>query len=328
MTEELMHGIYRITIPLPKNPLRELNCYLIRGAGRNLLIDTGFRQDECREALLRELKLLGISMEETDILLTHLHSDHTGLAPEIASRESRVYIGAADREWLMKGTRGRLKEKEELRYAEAGLPAELLAFIGKTHPGRAMAPDPEFDKYECLQDGDVLTVDGDRLEVIETPGHTPSHLCLWMEEQGVMFTGDHILFEITPNITSFPDVDDALGDYLDSLRRIRKYPVRRALPAHRAEGDFHLRIDELLQHHESRLNECLQVICREPGATPFEIAGQMTWRISAKDWESFPISQKWFAVGECFSHLDRLQRLGRVYFQNDSIGVRRYYPTE
>ena len=48
---ELLPGLFRLPIPLPRNPLRELNAYLIRGRERSLLIDTGFRLPECRQAL-------------------------------------------------------------------------------------------------------------------------------------------------------------------------------------------------------------------------------------------------------------------------------------
>ena len=72
-------NIYLIPVPLPDNPLRNLNSYVIRaeGGGRHLLIDTGFRRDECRDALLAGLGELDVRLEDTDIFLTHLHSDHT-----------------------------------------------------------------------------------------------------------------------------------------------------------------------------------------------------------------------------------------------------------
>ena len=41
MTECISEGLYRIPVPLPGNPLRELNSYLLRGRERSLLIDTG-----------------------------------------------------------------------------------------------------------------------------------------------------------------------------------------------------------------------------------------------------------------------------------------------
>lgn len=50
------------------------------GKARNLLVDTGFRTEGCKKALLKGLEQLGVSMEDTDILLTHLHADHSGNA--------------------------------------------------------------------------------------------------------------------------------------------------------------------------------------------------------------------------------------------------------
>jgi glyoxylase-like metal-dependent hydrolase (beta-lactamase superfamily II) len=327
MSREVMKNIFRIPVPLPNNPLRELNCYLIRGKDRNLLIDTGFCQDICREALLSGLKELGARREETDIVLTHLHSDHTGLLPDIASSESRVYIDNLDRDWLTRNTRFALEELENERFAAAGIPDEMILEASETHPGRNFAPDPDFDRYLPLTTGDVLEAGGYRLEALQTPGHTPSHLCLWMAEHQTMFTGDHVLFDITPNITRWPNLEDSLGHYLESLKMVRSYDVKLALPAHRSTGDFRARIDELLRHHEYRLSECLKVVREEPGLLPMDIAGRMTWRIRAKNWEEFPVSQKWFAVGEGLSHLERLMRIGLVREEKDG-SLLRYYPAE
>ena len=196
MPREVMRNIYRIPVPLPNNPLRELNCYLIRGKDRSLLIDTGFRQETCRRALFDGLQELNVRMEDTDIFLTHLHSDHTGLLPEVASAFSRVFIDDLDRDWIVGSTRFELERQEDARFAMAGIPPEMLRIASQTHPGRCFAPDPSFDRYTRLSAGDVLEVGGYRLEVLRTPGHTPSHLCLWMAEQQAMFTGDHVLFDI------------------------------------------------------------------------------------------------------------------------------------
>lgn len=54
LVEQVAEGIWRIGVELPQNPLRELNSYMIKGKenGRDLLIDTGFRREECRERCL------------------------------------------------------------------------------------------------------------------------------------------------------------------------------------------------------------------------------------------------------------------------------------
>ena len=54
--------IYRIEVPLPDNPLRYLNPYVIIGADRTLVIDTGFKRSECREALFSGLSELNIDL--------------------------------------------------------------------------------------------------------------------------------------------------------------------------------------------------------------------------------------------------------------------------
>ena len=163
MPREVMRNIYRIPVPLPNNPLRELNCYLIRGKDRSLLIDTGFRQETCRRALFDGLQELNVRMEDTDIFLTHLHSDHTGLLPEVASASSRVFIDDLDRDWIVGSTRFELERQEDARFAMAGIPPEMLRIASQTHPGRCFAPDPSFDRYTRLSAGAVLEVGGYRL---------------------------------------------------------------------------------------------------------------------------------------------------------------------
>lgn len=82
--------IYRIEVPLPNNPLRYLNSYVVRGRDRFLVIDTGFNRPECREALFTGLDSLRVDLARTDLFLTHLHADHTGLVGDFARAGSRI----------------------------------------------------------------------------------------------------------------------------------------------------------------------------------------------------------------------------------------------
>ena len=100
MLEEILDQIYRIPVPLPDNPLKELNSFLIKGNGRNLLIDTGFCRKECYDALTDGLKQLNVSMEDTDILLTHLHSDHTGNAGRMQKMGFQLMMSDIDNDIL------------------------------------------------------------------------------------------------------------------------------------------------------------------------------------------------------------------------------------
>ena len=324
MPEQIIPNLYRIPVPLPGNPLKELNAYLIRGTDRPLLVDTGFRQEPCRQALFAQLAELGLGPGDVDVLLTHLHSDHAGLAPEAAGERGVIYVSSLDRPMLdcTKQQRAQRWENTTRRFAAEGFPAELLADMEHTNPARSMAP-PECGRYESLTDGQILEAGGFRLQALLMPGHTPGQMCFWMEREGIMFLGDHVLFDITPNITAWPSLPDALGAYLENLDRIRAYAPVRALPGHRESGDLALRVDQLKEHHCRRLEEALKAVRDHPGAGAYELAGYMTWKIRARSWADFPVAQKWFAVGECMSHLDRLMALGRIVCRTEG-GRNRY----
>ena len=325
MIEKVFENIYRIGVALPGNPLRELNSYLIRGEDRDLLIDTGFRRPVCREALQAGLDELGSDPARRDVLCTHLHSDHSGMADLFAGPGRRIYMGRTDlarisgllpvEEWL----------KMYTRFPLEGFSADLLREVFGSNPARTEAMPQRDPRLTPLDDGDVLTVGPYRLETLLVPGHTPGNCMFYLRSQRIMFTGDHILFDITPNITSWPGVPDSLGDYLASLRRVRDLPVDLALPGHRKTGGYRMRIDQLLAHHERRLAEALSIIRSEPGLCAYDIAGRMKWKIRAADWDSFPVVQKWFATGECFSHLDYHLARGAILCEEQG-GLRRYYP--
>ena len=71
-------------------------------------------------------------------------------------------------------------------------------------------------------------------------------------------------------------------------------------------------VREIISHHGRRLADTECIIREHPGLTGYEIAGLMKWKIRARNWEEFPATQKWFAVGECFSHLDHLRKRGII----------------
>ena len=80
---------------------------------------------------------------------------------------------------------------------------------------------------ETVEDGDVLHRGGFSFECICTPGHTPGHMCLYDREKRVFLSGDHVLFDISPNITCWSTMHDALGSYIESLRGWRSWRSRR-----------------------------------------------------------------------------------------------------
>jgi len=304
--------IFKIYVPLPDNPLKNLNCYVLKAENENLIIDTGFNRPECLEALKEGLAELNVDIEKSSLFLTHLHSDHTGLAGEIMNENSTIYMSEIDFNRLQLSLGGKFWPVMEELFAKNGFPVEEIEISRKINPARAFAPSKLFNVTK-VNDGDKIKIGEYELACIHTPGHTPGHMCLYIADKKVMFTGDHVLFDITPNITCWNGVSDSLASYIESLEKIRSFDVETALPSHRLSSkNFYDRIDELLAHHKERIAECLSVVKTNPDETAYTIASKMKWSMRGKDWSEFPIQQKWFAVGETLSHLDYLINKGEI----------------
>lgn len=309
MLEQVYPNIYRNDVVLPNNPLKMLNCFIVKGKDRNMIVDTGFNRPECQEDFLRGLKELDLDIEKTDLFLTHLHSDHIGLGPLAEGMGARLLAGARESVAI-----DRMSTEEHweffydvMRYF--GL--EKYGMTAKDHPGYRFRP---ARLTECikLSEGDELPVGDYVFTVVDIPGHTLGHIGLYEKKHKLFFCGDHILGNITPNITFWGFEQDVLAIYLDSLRKVREYDIKLMLPGHRALiHDHRARIDELLTHHDRRLAELLDIIQGKEHAA-CEAAAKMTWDLSIKNWEDFPSAQKWFSSGEAMSHLEHLYSTGKA----------------
>ena len=313
MVSKINDYLYVIKVSLPDSPLRNLNSYVITSPERNLLVDTGFNRPECQKALQDGIEELGLDMNKTDILATHFHSDHIGLAAEIVSPGCKIYIGEFDSDMLS-------KQNEEIdfwqfygrQYTEEGVPPEITHGALEKNPARKYAP-TQMVEYSPLKEGDVLHFGDVAFQCIHTPGHTPGHICLYNETDKIMILGDHVLFDISPNITTWAALPNSLKHYLDSLKKIQAYDVVTPLPGHReCHISMDQRIKELFAHHKERLEETYQVVANQPGIHGYGVAGKMRWSIRAKNWADFPLAQKWFAIGETLSHLYYLVEEGRL----------------
>jgi glyoxylase-like metal-dependent hydrolase (beta-lactamase superfamily II) len=308
MVEELRPDLFRIMVPLPDSPLKFLNSYVVRSAGRNLVVDTGLNRDECFEVMKAGLAELRIDPDKTDFFITHLHADHFGLVSRLISGSSRVYFNRPDAEiieaWPGWGPM--------LAYAaENGFPDDELHRAIEQHPGFKFSPEwvPELN---IQQDGDVIAVGDYHFRCIHTPGHSLGHTCLYEPEKKLLVAGDHILIDITPNIQCWSETQNPLKNYLSSLDLVHDLDVDLALPGHRRLiFDHRSRIAELKEHHSRRCKEIVRIVSN--GAlTAYEVASRMTWDLRCDSWEEFPLAQKWFATGEAIAHLRYLKEQGRI----------------
>lgn len=324
MVEQVWNSpaIYRIEVELPQNPLRNLNVYVISTPERNLVIDTGFRRQECRAALWKGIGELGLDLSKTALFLTHLHSDHTGLVGDFVDRGIPVYMGSIDLGYLSgEHQMDHLALLEEM-FGREGFPPEELARQATENQGRAYAPTPGFPAIP-VSHGDIIPMGSLEVVALHTPGHTPGHMVLYLPREQILFSGDHILFDITPNISVWYQVPHSLQDYLDSLDQIKKLPVRVAFPAHRsANGDLCQRVAALQAHHAQRLREIQRAVGKYPDSTAYALAGEITWSTRGLTWEQFPPNQKWFAMAETLAHLYYLVDRGTILRVERPEGVR------
>lgn len=298
--------IYLIEVPLPDNPLKSVNSYVITTPGKNLIVDTGFALPDCLHALKNGLCELAIDLDKTEIFLTHYHLDHAGLAFSLLKEDATVYMSQTDYRYF--------NRKDSRSYlADMGARSEKEGFP-KKEIGRFLHSD--FNEEHRRKKMGTVTAVGEqsRIEVgpyqwtcVETPGHTPGHMCLYLREKKLMIMGDHVLFDISPNITFLPGVTDALGDYLQSLRKVQRLEIETALVGHKRNGaDVHKRINELIGHHSARLREIQEIVREKPGLDAYHIAENMKWSVRGMNWDDLPFSQRWLAFAETVCHLDHL----------------------
>jgi len=308
MVKEILTDLYKIDIPLPMNPLKTLNSYVIKAPERNLIIDTGWNQEECLNAMQAGLRELGVDIRKTDLFITHLHADHLGLAPFLASETSTIYFNQPDADRIRSGTLW----DDLLNFTRLnGFPESKLKGAIDSHPGFKFGLKKEVP-FHILRDGDRINIGDKEFWCVETPGHTRGHMCLYEPRTKIFLAGDHLLNDISPTIQSWSDDWDPLEEYLKSLDKVYQFDIELVLPGHRSIiNHYKERIQELKSHHQKRLEEIISILGKG-SQDAYQIASQMTWDIMYDSWELFPISQKWFGMGEAIAHLKYLVQKGTI----------------
>ena len=317
MPEQVLPGIFRIEVPIPHSPLKATNAYLIRGDGRNLLVDTGQNRPESLNALNEGLRKLSVDLGATDIFLTHMHADHSGLLPFFKTPTTQIYASAEDAgrvNYMLTA----VDPMKNLYHAAIrnGFSSEDAGLAIRRHPGNAAGNQTPLE-FSFIEDGDEIQVANYHFVCVVTPGHTQGHVCLYEPEKRFLISGDHILGDISPNITHYIGDGDPLADFLGSLKKVEALKVEKVLPGHRRIfTDCRGRIHELLEHHQRRAEEVLHILSDAP-ATGYQVAARMTWDMIYRDWDEVAPAQKYFATGEALSHIHFLEHQGLVRRQEE-----------
>jgi glyoxylase-like metal-dependent hydrolase (beta-lactamase superfamily II) len=313
LIEEIIPRIFRADIPLPNSPLKATNSYIIKGKDRTLIIDTGMNEDICLNAMKDVVKKLEIKLDKTDFFITHSHIDHIGLVATLASDTAKIYFNRPESVQNADTIISWATESSRLARKYGYRNNRILQMVTNSNAPEKASIYPEYSKYTLLKEYSVIDCDDYSLRVIETPGHSRGHLCLYEANRKILFCGDHILDDITPNISSrFAEGENPLKEYISSLDKVYNLDVKIALPGHRRLiTDFKKRINELKQHHQERGDEIIGIL-NDGEANAFQIASKMTWDLNYDTWEEVPFYPKWFAFSEALSHLRYLESLGKL----------------
>jgi glyoxylase-like metal-dependent hydrolase (beta-lactamase superfamily II) len=329
--EDLGGGLWSVPVPIPGNPLGYTLVYALDTSKGPVLVDAGWEHVDSWEALSGGLEGLGLDVAGVyGVVVTHHHPDHSGLAGRIREASGAwIAMHAADVEMIRKFHRFHREGGREWEFAALRRAGASEAEIGEARSWRGRIDPPAIPDRE-LADGELADTPGRKLRVIWTPGHSPGHICLYLEDTGRLFTGDHILPRITPNIGlhSFDEPGaDPLGDFLGSLTRVAGVGAREALPAHEHRfTDVGSRIAAIIAHHEERLGEVAGILraARDPDTpglpvdaggqhrggrdvTIWEVASSMTWNVP---WDRMHPMLRRLAAAEAAAHLRLLERRG------------------
>ncbi len=313
---EVVPGIHLLELPLPFS-LGLVNVYLVRLESGYLLIDTGMQTDACFQALTRAME--GLALQWTDIsqiLLTHIHPDHMGLAPRVAELSGApLALHWADHRLLGEITDiepHRIWQQEVL--SSAGVPEAMMALVDRSmlevqESFHRITPD------RMLSGGDHISTCHGPLEVLWTPGHSPGHVCLYERARRVLISGDHILEHISPNIGWHPG-RDALGEFLSSLDLIAGLEVDLILPSHGSPFAGHREwVRKTQEHHADRCARIVSLI--DGGATTANQVAEQLWQRALS-----PFHYR-FAIFEVLAHLEYLERR-QILSANRADGVYRW----
>jgi glyoxylase-like metal-dependent hydrolase (beta-lactamase superfamily II) len=322
---EVAPGIHRIPLPLPMDGLRAINVYTLQTDDGLTLVDGGWHIPEARDLLDRSLRSIGSGFGDIRrFLVTHVHRDHFTMAT-VLGRELGVDValGAGDKPALdLLNNAHELTENPfhaVLRSAGAGVIAEEWERLQDADEDQRA----QWQYPTTWLDGDhEIAIGGRTLDAVHTPGHTPGHFVFAERAESLLFAGDHVLPTITPSIGfTVPPAPQPLGDFMASLTRVRALPDLRVLPAHGPVApSTHARVDELLAHHESRLDDSLAAVDHEAGSTAYDVARQLGWTRHLHAFDGLDWFSRGMAAMETKAHLDLLAARGRVTAEDHPDG--------
>lgn len=313
----------RLSIPTPF-AVGPVNAYI---AGRTI-VDPGPGSEEAWSTLLAGLEEHGLTPADIEqVLVTHPHPDHFGLAKRLRDEGASVLTTPASAE-IIADFAGRLEYEQDFftdffeSHGMAATTAETVTELSESF--LSFAPAVETDVL--LDDGETITIDGVELTTESVVGHAPGEAIFTFETDGERqaIVGDHVLGEITPNPLLLPPEEDhderprVLPAYNRSLDSLQERAFDRLLPGHREViADPPNRIAEIRAAHEDRTANVDALV--EGPTTAVEVMEGL--------FGDLPLTEYFPAMSEAIGHLDVLEGRGKVETSTNG-GLVVYEPTE
>lgn len=299
---EIGEGMFSVPVPFGDAFVRYTLTYVFLDAnGDAHVLDPGAGTEQNFEILSHALDSVGAGVHRVaSITITHLHVDHFGGAARLARASGAPVVAhPAEIDAIVTDARS-LAEAQQLD--GWGVPADRwAAAVGPSRPPLGDVADLTF-----LAAGDVLQIPGRRLVPVHTPGHTTGHLCVDAPDEGLLFTGDHVLPVTRPGFAlGAAPSGNGLVDYLNSLDLVARLDRDTVHPAHEYSfAGLAERCAALTQHHLTRADEVAAVLHTDPDATVWEVASQVRWTVG---WENLAGYHLRLALLQTACHVDRLR---------------------
>ncbi|HRQ37867.1 MAG TPA: MBL fold metallo-hydrolase [Chloroflexota bacterium] len=314
--------IFQVQIPLPF-ALRIVNCYLLRGEHGWTVVDTGLNTSKARITWQEAFAELGIRPRQIEqIVLTHIHPDHYGLAGWLAewcvadggalppvrlsAREAEMAVHFWAREVWQQPTYITF-------WQQCAVPPDLAQAIAETTEQTRQRTYPHPATHHIIEPDVPIRLGSRIMQPLLMPGHSDGQLVFYDAADRLLLCGDHVLQKITPNISLWPDGEaDPLGHYLTSLEELARLEVRLALPGHGPMMEnVHGRMAQIAQHHHDRLVQT-EAVLDEP-STVYKVSQRLF------DHDNLSVHEMRFAATETLAHLDYLVRHGRVRRHGEEV---------
>jgi len=306
--ERVLPEVWRLRLPLPWPGVPHVNAFAVRSGDGIVLFDTGMATEDGQRQLELALAQVGFRLEDVRLVVcTHSHADHYGLAGPIIDRAGcELWIHPA---WghvraMIDDPDAALDRRIEVA-RQSGVPAAGLEAYERSRRGvgpgiaRAVPPDRE------LVPGVEVETDLGAWQVIETPGHAPSHVTLHQPERGLLISGDHLLGRISL-FFDYGHTPDPVGEFLTGLDRVDALEYTTlCLAGHgRPFRDVKAKVAGNREEVDGALERIRAALADGPG-TPYELIEAMIGVDAA------PAMAPW-GLQLALAYLDHLALLGEV----------------